>query len=304
MTLPLVTYRGCVNTWECDQWGHQNVRFYIAKASDAQAALCAEIGLTPAYLRERGLMVRTVRDRVLFKRELHAGDAVSIRSGIREAQGAAIRHYSVLANDETGTRSAVFETEAHLVDAGTGKAVKLPAAVTSGAMRLAGTHASHPPPPPPEGPRAPVKDAPRSLLTHRGAFDSWERDESGWTPPRFQIGRLAQAATRLIEHLGLSKDVLLDRKLGNAALDYSIEYRAPLRPGQTIDVHSGVLEVGRKVLRIYHHLIDFAQGEVATQMEVALVFFDLTARKSVPMPQEIVAAAHDLMRRPSTRDAR
>lgn len=298
MTLPLVTYRGCVNTWECDQWGHQNVRFYIAKASDAQAALCGAIGLTPAFLRESGLMVRTVRDRVLFKRELHAGDAVSIRSGVRDARGAAIRYYSVLNNEETGTRSAVFETEARLVDAGSDEPVELPRAVAARAHALADVHASHPPPAPPDGPRAPVAATPHALLTHRGAVDSWERDEWGSTPPQFQVGRLAQAATRLIEHLGLSRDVLLGRKLGAAALDYVIDYRAPLRPGQTIDVRSGVIEVGRKVLRIYHHLIDFAQGDIATHMEVALVFFDLTARKSVAMPHEIVAGARDLMSRP------
>ena len=57
MTALTVTYRGCVNSWECDQWGHQNVQFYLSKAADAQAALCCELGLSPSYLRRTGRAV-------------------------------------------------------------------------------------------------------------------------------------------------------------------------------------------------------------------------------------------------------
>jgi acyl-CoA thioester hydrolase len=295
MSRSQVTYRGCVNAWECDQWGHQNVQFYLAKAADAQAALCCEIGLTPSYLRDNGAGVMTVRDRVLFKRELHAGDAVCIRSGIREAHGAAIRYFSVLSNQETGTESAVFETEARLTDVASAKPIELPQSVALRALQLATPHTAHAPPAPIDAPRAPAVTPQHALLTHRGTLQSWECDESGWTTPRFQIARFAESATQLIEHLGLPKAALRSRNLGSAALDYAIEYRAPLRPGQSVDVRSGVLEVGRKVLRCFHHLIDSGQGEIATIIEIAVVFFDLTARKSVAMPPEIVAGARGVM---------
>ncbi len=35
MTDFLDTFRGTVNTWECDDVGHMNVQFYVARASDA-----------------------------------------------------------------------------------------------------------------------------------------------------------------------------------------------------------------------------------------------------------------------------
>jgi hypothetical protein len=42
-------------------------------------------------------------------------------------------------------------------------------------------------------------------------------------------------------------------------------------------------------------VIDTENGEIATVMEAAVVFFDLSARKSVAMPEEIAARAGDLM---------
>ena len=31
-------YRGSINTWECDEMGHMNVRFYVAKMMEGLAA--------------------------------------------------------------------------------------------------------------------------------------------------------------------------------------------------------------------------------------------------------------------------
>ena len=69
-----VTGRGAINPWDCDQWGHMNVQFYLAKASDAQAVLAARLGLSPSRLRAAGCRPMPVADRILFKRELRAGD--------------------------------------------------------------------------------------------------------------------------------------------------------------------------------------------------------------------------------------
>ena len=39
--------RSAVQTWECDQMGHMNVQFYVAKAEEGMTALAAALGLSP-----------------------------------------------------------------------------------------------------------------------------------------------------------------------------------------------------------------------------------------------------------------
>ncbi len=109
MKQPQVAYRGCVNAWECDQWGHQNVQFYLSKASDAQAALCAAMGLPPSYFRQTRRAVLPVADRILFQRELRAGDILAIRSGVRSLDPAGtLRFFSAMRNEDTGGLAAFF----------------------------------------------------------------------------------------------------------------------------------------------------------------------------------------------------
>ena len=38
-----VLWRGNANTWECDELGHLNVRFYMAKAQEALAGLADQL---------------------------------------------------------------------------------------------------------------------------------------------------------------------------------------------------------------------------------------------------------------------
>jgi acyl-CoA thioester hydrolase len=291
----LTTYRGRVEPSECDYWGHQNVQFYFTKAADAQAALCSALGLTPSWLRDRGAMMMPVRDRVLFKKELRAGDAASIRSGVRDARGTDVGYFSVLNNEGTDTKSALFETEARLVDIATAVPIALPSTVPLQAAHLAAQGPGHPQPAPIDGPRAPAVTPQHAMLTHRGTLDPFECDTSVWVTPRFQIARFGQASSQLIARLGLPKHVARGRNLGSAVLDYAIEYRTPLRTGQTIDIRSGVLETRPKVFRCFHHLIDTEQNRIATVIEIALLFFDLSARKSVAMPPELEAGARDAL---------
>src|SRR5690349_9444707 len=45
--------RSGVNTWECDQMGHMNVRHYFARANQGISVLGLALGLGPSALRER-----------------------------------------------------------------------------------------------------------------------------------------------------------------------------------------------------------------------------------------------------------
>src|SRR5262245_84672 len=85
-TEPPVTYRGVVYPWQCDHMGHMNVMWYVGKFDEASWQLLSMLGLTPSRLRKEGAAMAAVEQRVDYKRELHAGEAVTIRSALLEVK--------------------------------------------------------------------------------------------------------------------------------------------------------------------------------------------------------------------------
>src|SRR5512140_2306180 len=95
-----ITYRGMVYPWHCDHMGHMNVMWYVGKFDEATWNLFTAMGITPTYIRdnERGMVA--VEQRISYKRELLAGDVVTIRSGILEMKEKAIRFCHEMQNEE------------------------------------------------------------------------------------------------------------------------------------------------------------------------------------------------------------
>lgn len=96
------SHLGRVAPLECDQLGHMNVQFYVAKVSDAAWHVMASIGITPAYIRERRRAPAAVRQEVLYLKELLAGDLVRMESGVLEVSERKITFFHRLTNVETG----------------------------------------------------------------------------------------------------------------------------------------------------------------------------------------------------------
>jgi len=291
-----VTGRGAVNLWDCDQWGHMNVQFYLAKASDAQAHLAARIGLPPSRLRGERAALRPAADRTLFKRELRAGDIYFVRSGIRSVDAAGTMAIaSRMVNQDTGVEAAAFETRWRWTDPGGGTALPWPDDVRAAADELVGEMPDIVPPPMaavlPPGP--PQLD--RLQLTYRGSVESWECGPDGVAPPRAHIARFNDAITHLFRAIRIDRGVLFASGTGSAALDYDIVYHRPIHAGKALDIRSGVLAVGEKLFHVVHHIVDAADGEPLTTIVVAALFFDLAARKSVPIPAAIRAEALRVM---------
>lgn len=291
-----VTGRGAVNMADCDQWGHMNVQFYLARASDAQAHLAARLGLGPRRLAREQLALRPLTGRTLFKRELRGGDIHAIRSGIRAVHDdGTLDIASRMTNLGSGAESAAFETRLCLVGADD-SAQPWPADVLAAARALAGELPEMPAPAPmaallPPGP--PLLE--RLLLTYRGSIEPWDCDADGVAPPRAHIARVNDAITHLFRAMQLDRKALLAAGTGSAALDYDITYHRALRAGTAIEVRSGVLAAGEKLYHIVHHVVDANDGGLYTTIVVAALFFDLKQRKSVPMPAAVRAAVERLI---------
>ncbi len=129
MTEWTLTYRGVVYPWQCDHMGHMNVMWYVGKFDEATWQLFTRLGLTPSFLREQKRGMAAVQQNIAYKRELTAGDTVTIRSGILEMREKVIRFCHEMMSDETGEVAAITVLTGVHIDTQTRKSCPFPQSV-------------------------------------------------------------------------------------------------------------------------------------------------------------------------------
>jgi acyl-CoA thioester hydrolase len=122
-----LTYRGTVYPWHCDHMGHMNVMWYTGKFDEATWQLFGSLGLTPAWLRDSGRGMAAVEQLTEYRRELHAGDLVSIHSRLVEVKAKALRFRHEMRRDDNGEIAAVSTLTGVFLDTALRKACAFPA---------------------------------------------------------------------------------------------------------------------------------------------------------------------------------
>jgi acyl-CoA thioester hydrolase len=102
----LLTYKGTVFPWHCDEMGHMNVMWYVGKFDEATRHFFHEIGITPAFVRETRRGMAAVEQTIQYKRELRAGDIVAVHSVLLEIKDKSVRFTHDMRNVETGEIAA------------------------------------------------------------------------------------------------------------------------------------------------------------------------------------------------------
>jgi len=123
------TYRGAVYPWHCDHIDHMNVMWYVGKFDEATWNLFARLGITPSFLRGGVRGMAAVDQRIAYQRELHAGDIVSVRSGVLEVRDKLLRFVHEMRNAETQEVAAITMLTAVHMDTAARKSCALPESV-------------------------------------------------------------------------------------------------------------------------------------------------------------------------------
>jgi len=131
-----ITHRGTVYPWQCDHMGHMNVMWYVGKFDEASWQLLSCLALTRARISRDGAGMAAVEQRIEYKRELRAGDVVTIRSKVLEVKDKTIRMRHEMTNDETGDLAAVTEIVGVHIDMTARRACALPSDVREQAIRM------------------------------------------------------------------------------------------------------------------------------------------------------------------------
>ena len=126
---PSLTYRGTVYPWHCDHMGHMNVMWYTGKFDEATWQFFGALGLTPAWLKEAGRGICAVEQWTEYRRELHAGDLVSIHTELVEVKPKALRVRHEMCRDGPGDVAAVSTLTSVHLDTALRKAAAFPAAL-------------------------------------------------------------------------------------------------------------------------------------------------------------------------------
>jgi len=123
------TYRGTVYPWECDMFGHLNVRHYVAKFDEGTWNLFAHLGMPPSYLRQARTGMAAVQQNIAYRRELLPGDIVHVRSGAIEIGERKLRLFHRMYHGESGEEAAYMEITGVHMDLSRRKAVPFPSGI-------------------------------------------------------------------------------------------------------------------------------------------------------------------------------
>lgn len=117
------SYRGAVSPQHCDDFGHMNTQFYIARYSEGSGHLWQGMGIDRHKLMEsrRGSVV--LEQRLNYCREVASGDILIIKSAQTELGNKTVRLCHFMFNAETGLLAATSEVTAILLDLDARKAV-------------------------------------------------------------------------------------------------------------------------------------------------------------------------------------
>ncbi|HET7442160.1 MAG TPA: thioesterase family protein [Terriglobales bacterium] len=126
MAEPIITHRGVVYPWQCDHMGHMNVMWYVGKFDEATWQLLTAMGATPSRLRDERFGLAAVEQHIQYKRELRAGDVLTIRSSILEVKEKSVRFTHEMTNDQTGELAATTVLVGVCIDTVARKARPLP----------------------------------------------------------------------------------------------------------------------------------------------------------------------------------
>jgi acyl-CoA thioester hydrolase len=294
-------WRGGVNTWECDEMGHMNVRFYVAKAMEGVAGLAAAMGMPGAFTANTNatLIVRDIH--VRFLREAHAGTLLSIEGGVA-ALGETDARLVLIMRHVDGTPAATFQIGV-VHTTRLGEPFPWPAATLAkvDALRVEIPEAARP---------RSIDIAPFESQASLAAADELDLgriglgvigpqdcDVFGRMRPEVYIGRVSDGAAFVV---GAPRAAIIEHaeqqpaRVGGAVLELHQTFAAWPRAGQRFELRSGVLGADTRTFRVIHWLLDPDTGAPLGSALAVVAAFDLDARKLVAVTDAAREAVAEL----------
>lgn len=130
------------------------------------------------------------------------------------------------------------------------------------------------------------------IETYRGVVYPKEIDHMGHMNVQYYTTRFDEATWHLCSVVGLTPDYMRNEHKGMAALEQLIKYKSEVLAGTLLVIHSRILEVTGKKIRILHIMYDTVSMQEKASCELLGIHIDRNTRKSCPLPSFVLDNYH------------
>lgn len=285
-------WRGGVATWECDEMGHMNTRFYVARCMEAVAMLFGLAGLPRLFAptSETTLSVSTMHIR--FLREARAGTSMHISAGFTAIGGDTAEIVAMMFDSASGDCAATFRLGLGHVAIADRASRRWPEAF---AMRIMADLLETPklalPRSVGELPSLTTASGQRAQefglpVLGQGAVLQPSCDPFGRMLPHVFVAAMADSVRNIITPLRELCANHSDRggpHFGAAALEFLIRLDDMPANGDCWEVRSGLARTDSRTMNIVNWMLDPVSCRAFGSMEVVAICFDLETRKLIPI---------------------
>jgi len=294
-------WRGCANAWECDELGHLNVRFYLAKAWEAVGDLADRIGMPGAF--GPGSVATLLPGEIVIRylSEVHPGTPLLIEGAVIDVKSKTARICLIVRNAASGQIAAIFQITLRHCVAGRRKSFDWPERILKKLEALKGALPQEAPPRSLSYARARkvirLQDADALNLTEigRGRINPEDCGPFGQLMPEYLQGKISNAAANFSEAFPeqTAAHASGEIRMGGALLEGRICVRRWPTIGDGYVIRSGVQNADRNVRSIIHWVFD-RRGRLLWSMQGIAAIMDLSARKLIKADDDTLAALHSV----------
>ena len=276
----LLSYRGSVNRWECDENDHLNVRFCEEKLWQTLVGGLLELDLISATEVD-DLPARITCQHLRFQQESRI--ATPISGFVSLLSTAVSKEFNVLAQlRHSVSGEPLCSALVAISGLAHGEATVSEEEITHGLPR--GINADSP---------YHVLNLASALekgfvVTGRGVIQPNECTNSGCLLPYNYMARTSDSMPNLWSHLAGNERVTDSE--GGAVVEFRRHYHQPLHEHQALVVVSGLLGAQGKIQRFGHLLFDARTQQCYASAQAVAVRMDLQARKAIALSEEDLAS--------------
>lgn len=130
------------------------------------------------------------------------------------------------------------------------------------------------------------------LVVNKCVAHPWQCDVMGHLTTRFYLEMFDDASYHFLYTVfGWTISAHESQKYGWADVRHVIEYKAEVSAGDVLEIRATLQKIGTKSFTVLFEMVDLVKSEISATLESVCVFFDLEARRSIPLTDEMTKRA-------------